>query len=466
MYKTLWQQFRPHAIAIGIFLIISIIYCLPVFQGMVPNQSDVLNWKGMAQQSFEFKEKYGYFPLWTNSLFSGMPTFQIMAESKYNVTIAWLHYLFMAFLPTPAGLFFLSCIGFYILTVAVKLNFWPRIFGSLAYAFSSYNAILVATGHTTKFASMGYAPAVLAGLILLTQRKYVLGFVTTFVFSTLMFYQNHVQVVYYTLLIAVCLTIAFLIRTIRTRDYAHIGKVLGLAAVAGLIGFASYSVTLLSTYDYAKETMRGGKSELTVAASPTATKANKSKNGLDRDYAFNWSYGIGETATLLVPNARGAGSLQPFPDDSKTIEALQESGLPQQAVNYLGQSVSLYWGDQEMGTSGPVYLGAIVCLLFLAGLFFVKDWHKGWLVAATILGIFLAWGKYFSSFNYVLFDYLPFYNKFRAPAMALIIPQLTMSLLAAMALQSILYEKWDTTVLKKNLKYTGIAVAAVLVLIA
>ncbi|HTE28297.1 YfhO family protein [Flavitalea sp.] len=465
MNKTLWQQFRPHAIAIGIFLIISVIYCLPVFQGMVANSSDVLNWKGMAQQSFEFKEKYGYFPLWTNSLFSGMPTFQIMAESQYNITIAWLHYVFMFFLPQPAGLFFLACIGFYILSITLKLKSVPAIFGSLTYAFSTYNAILVATGHTTKFSSMGYAPAVLAGLILLTQRKYVLGFVTAFLFSTLMFYQNHVQVVYYTLLIAVCLGVSFFIQIVKSKDYIHLAKVAGLALIAGLIGFASYSVTLLSTYDYAKETMRGGKSELTIATNPNDTKDNKSKNGLDRDYAFQWSYGITETSTLIVPNARGGSSTQPLPEDSKTIEALQESGLPQQALNGFLQSSSPYWGDQPF-TEGPVYFGALVCLLFIVGLFVVKSWHKGWLVAATLLGIMLSWGSHFAAFNNFLFDYLPFYNKFRAPAMALVISQLTVCALAAMALQSLMYEQWDKKELFKKLKFSGIATLVVIGLLA
>ncbi|MHA4844301.1 YfhO family protein [Flavitalea antarctica] len=464
MNKTLWQQLRPHAIAIGIFLVVTVLYCLPVFQGLVPNQQDVLSWKGMSKQSFEFHDKYGYFPLWTNSLFSGMPTFQIMAASQYNVTIAYLHYVFTLFMPQPAGLFFLACIGFYILTQVLKLKSWPAIFGSLAYAFSSYNVILVATGHTTKFSSMGYAPAVLAGLILLTQRKYVLGFVATFVFTTLMFYQNHVQIVYYTLLIAVCLGIAFLVHVIKAKDYQHLLKAGGLAIIAGLIGFASYSVTLLSTYDYAKETMRGGKSELTASVDPTATKENKSKNGLDRDYAFQWSYGISETSTLLVPNARGGSSSQPLPEDSKTIEALQESGLPQEALNYVFRAVSPYWGDQPF-TEGPVYFGALVCLLFIAGLFVVRTWHLGWLLAATALGIVMSWGSHFAGFNNFLFDYLPFYNKFRAPSMSLVIPQLTMCLLAAMALQSILHGEWDKKELMKKLKFSGITFAVVLAIV-
>jgi membrane protein YfhO len=464
MTKTLWQQFRPHAIAIVIFLAISIIYCLPVFQGMVTNSYDVLSWKGMAQQSFEFKEKYGYFPLWTNSLFSGMPTFQIMAESKYNVTIAWLHYLFTFFLPTPAGLFFLACVGFYILSLAMKLKTWPAIFGSLAYAFSSYNAILVATGHTTKFSSMGYAPAVLAGLIILTQRRYVLGFITTFLFGTLLFYQNHVQIVYYTLLIAVCLGIAFLVHAIRAKEVSHLLKVAGLAALAGGIAFASYSVTLLSTYDYAKETMRGGKSELTTATDPTASNKNKSKNGLDKDYAFGWSYGIGETSTLLVANARGSSTSQPLPENSKAVEALQDAGIPEQYINQLYQGARPYWGDQP-STEGPVYFGAIVCMLFIAGFFVIRGWHLGWIVGATVLGVLMSWGKNLPGFNYFLFDHLPFYNKFRAPSMSLVIPQLTVSLLAAMSLQSILYGEWNKKELLKKLKFSAIAVAVVVALV-
>jgi hypothetical protein len=465
MNKSLWQQFRPHAIAIGIFFLVSVFYCLPVFQGMVVNQHDVLSWKGMAQQSFEFNEKYGYFPLWTNSLFSGMPTFQIMAVSKYNVTIAYLHQVFTLFMPQPAGLFFLACIGFYILTIAMRLKSWPGIFGSLAYAFSTYNVILVATGHTTKFSSMGYAPAVLAGLILLTQRKYVIGFVTTFVFSTLMFYQNHVQIVYYTLLIAVCLGISFLIQTVKSKDFIHLGKVAALAIIGGLIGFGSYSVNLLATYDYAKETMRGGKSELTAAVEPGATKDNKSEGGLDRDYAFQWSYGITETSTLMVPNARGGSTSQSLGEESQAVEAIQSSGLPQEAMNFIFQSgVSPYWGDQPF-TEGPVYFGALVCVLFLSGLFVVKSWHKGWIVAATVLGIILSWGYHFAAFNDFMFDYLPFYNKFRAPAMALVIPQLTVCLLAAMALQSILYDDWDKKELLKRLKKAGIATAVVIALL-
>src|SRR4028118_1674822 len=209
MNKSLWQRLTPHAIALGIFFIVSCLYCMPAFKGLVVSQYDVQGWKGMAQQSIEFREKYGHLPLWTNSLFSGMPAFQVALASTFDLTVAHLHHLFVLFMPEPVGLFFLACVGFYILTVVLGLRSWVGIFGALGYAFASYNAVIVAVGHTTKFSSMGYAPAVLAGLILLTQRKYVLGFITTLLFTTLMVYQNHLQIVYYTFLVAVCLGVAY-----------------------------------------------------------------------------------------------------------------------------------------------------------------------------------------------------------------------------------------------------------------
>jgi Bacterial membrane protein YfhO len=467
MNKSLWQRLTPHAIAIGIFFIVSCLYCMPALKGLVVAQHDVQGWKGMAQQSFEFKEKYGHFPLWTQSMFSGMPAFQIALESNYNVTIAHLHHLFILFLPSPAGLFFLACVGFYILTVVLGIGSWVGIFGSLGYAFASYNAIIVVVGHLPKFASMGYAPAVLAGLILLTQRKYVLGFITTLLFSTLLAFQNHAQIVYYTLLIALCVGIAYAVHAFKTKQVRHLGITAGLALLAGIMGVASFAVMYMPTADYAKETMRGGRSELTQASSPDKANTNKSKGGLDKEYAFGWSYGISETMTIILPSYKG-GSSGPteLGDEGKAVQALQEAQLPGDAVNYFyGNFLSSYWGDQP-GTSGPVYFGALVCLFFIIGLFVVRSWHLNWIIPATIIGIVLAWGSNFKAVNYFLFDYLPFYNKFRAPSIALVIAQLTFPLLASMALHEILYGNWDKQLLLKRLKYafitTGV-VAAILV---
>jgi hypothetical protein len=462
MNKTLWQQLTPHAVAIGIFFLVAVFYCLPAFQGMVVNSHDVASWKAMAQQSFEFKEKYGHFPLWTNSMFSGMPAFQIALESKYNITIAHLHHLFTLFLPIPASLFFLACIGVYILCCTIKLRSWVGVFAGLAYAFSTYNATLVSAGHVSKLASMGYTPALIAGLILLTQRKYVLGFATTMVFGTLLLYQNHIQVVYYTLLTLLIFGIAYAIYAFKAKDTVHLLKIAGLAAIAGLICFGQYTVMLLPLNDYAKETMRGGRSELT----DTTSKNNQTKGGLDKEYAFRYSYGIGETLTFILPAYKG-GSSGPMElgETGKTVEALQESQLPQQAVNMVYGDLSSYWGDQPP-TSGPFYLGVIVCLLFIAGLFLVRSWHMWWLIPVAVFGLILGWGGNLAGINYFLFDHMPLYNKFRAPSIALIMPQLAFTIVAAMALNHLLFEEWDRKIVVSRLKYAGIisgVIAAILI---
>ena len=472
MKQSLWQRFLPHIIAIAIFFVVSCLYCFPSLQGLVVEQHDVQGWKGMAQQSIEFKAKYGHYPLWSNSLFSGMPATQILMESHFNITLAWLSSLFTLFLPQPASLFFLACIGFYILCMSLRLKSWVGIFGSLGYAFASYNAVITAVGHTTKFASMGYMPAVLAGLIILSQRKYWLGFITTLTFSTLMFYQNHIQIVYYTLLIAVCLGIAFFIRSFKEKDLAHFGKSAGLALVAAIMGVLSYAVMLLPTYDYTKETMRGGRSELTL----NQEEGNRTKGGLDKDYAFQWSYGITETFTAIIPRIFGGSNptvvngeqVSEFGESTKVAEVLQErTGMGEEQAKQFAHQMPAYWGPQP-NTSGTVYFGAVVVVAFIFGLVFYKGWHKGWIIAATLLGIFLAWGKNFSALNYFLFDYLPLYNKFRAPSMALVIPQLTLPLLGALGLQSILFgeEKleWINKKMRTALYITG-GLALVMVLL-
>lgn len=460
MNKTLWQKLQPHVLAIGIFFIIAVIYCLPAIQGKVVNQSDVVGWKGMAQQSIEFKEKHGHFPLWTNSLFGGMPAYQVYLESKYNVTIAWLDYLFRGFLPTPAGLFFLSCIGFYILCCVFRLRTWVAIFGSLAFAYSTYSPILAEVGHTTKLAAMGYMPAILAGFILILQRKYIIGFISTLTFTTIQLYHNHIQITYYTILLLGFVGLFYAIDAIRKKEIKPLLVSAGLALVAGLIAAASYAVMLMPLQEYAKETMRGGRSELTL----NKPKGDQSKGGLDKEYAFRWSYGIGESMSFVLPAARGgSSSAAELGEKSKVIEAMQDVQLPDQAISYFAQFMSPYWGEQP-NTSGPVYFGVLVIMLSIAGMFLVKGWHKGWLIAGTILGILMAWGNNLSGFNYFLFDYLPLYNKFRAPSMSLVIPQLTLALLASLALQEILYSNSDQPTIWKKLKPAAIIAGLVAVL--
>ena len=459
MKNTMFKNALPHASAVLIFLIITVAYCLPVFQGMVVNQHDMLGTRGMTQQSIEFFEKYGSYPLWTNSMFGGMPTFQILIAAKYNIGILGLHQLFTLFLPSPASLFFLSCICFYILTQVVKLKPWVGIIGSVAYAFASYNAIISMVGHVTKFATMGYAPLVLAGVLLLMQRKYILGFAITLISTTLFFNQNHVQIVYYFMLLFVFLGIAFLIQTLQSKDYKHFFQTAILAIVAVAISACSFAILLLPTKEYADETMRGGKSELTLGVK----KENLSKGGLKKDYAFMWSYGKQETFTFILPNYAGSSNdPSEFGENSKIITAFQESGLPNDAVNYFYRYMSPYWGDQP-NTAGPVYFGAIICMLFIAGLFFVSRKYLSWLIPATIIGVILAWGSNFSAINYFLFDHLPALNKFRAPSMALVLPQFTFAFIASLALQEIFYGNLESAKLFKKLRYAAISCGAVVV---
>lgn len=471
MNKTLWQRLTPHIIAIAIFFVIACVYCLPIFKGEALGGNDSIGWKAMSHQSFEFKEKHGHFPLWTNSMLGGMPAYQIAMDSEYNFTVAWLHGIFTLYLPSPAGLFFLACLGFYILCIALNVRTWIAMLGALGYAFASYSAVIVAVGHISKFGSMGYAPAVLAGFVLLSQRKYVLGFLTTLVFMTCLFFQNHLQVVYYTFLIAGFLGIAFLIQAIRNKSIKPFLTSAVLAVVAVALSAASFAVMLLPTRDYVKETMRGGRSELTP---PGNDKDNKSKGGLDKDYAFTWSYGIPETFTFIVPRIYGGSSpgvvdnqyVNELGDNSKTAQVLAEkTGMPEDQANEFAKQYSPYWGAQP-STSGTVYLGAIICFFFIVGLVFYREWHVGWIIAATILGILLAWGSNFKAFNYFMFDHFPFYNKFRAPSIALIIPQLTVPLLAVLGLNEVLSDKYDKIMLWKKFKQSLIITAGLLAVLA
>lgn len=460
MNKSIWEKAKPHVFAIAIFIAVSCIYCLPALKGLVVNQHDMVGAKGMAQQSVEFREKHGHFPLWTNSMFGGMPAYQIYIEDRNPVSLNYLAYAFN-FLPQPANFFFIACVCFYLLCCTLNFKFWIRVFGALAYAFSSYNVILIQVGHITKFAAMGYAPAVIAGVILIIQKRYWLGLAVSVIFWTLFIGQNHIQIVYYFLLLLLCLGVAYFIKTFKTKEFRHLFLCAALILVSGVLGFLANAVITFTTYEYAKETMRGGRSELTT----TANDQNKTKGGLDKDYAFLWSYGVGETMTFMLPAYNGGGSgPTELGENSKAVEAMQNASLPNEAVNYFYPYLSSYWGNQP-STSGPVYLGAIVCLLFIAGLVFVRNWHVGWIIAASIIGILMAWGNNFSSLNYFLFDHLPMYNKFRAPSMAMIIPQFTFCLLAAMALQEIFYGKLMKEDLQKKLRLTGMISTAVIVVL-
>lgn len=436
MHSTFLKKAVPHIIAIVILLIIAVIYCQPALQGKVLNQLDNQGWRGMAQQSFEFKEKYGHYPYWTNSMFSGMPGYQIAFETPNKISIGVLHnYIFTLGLPQPVNLFFLASVMAYFLFMVLRVNPWIGVMGALAYAYSTYDPVIVAVGHNTKMICIGYAPAVIASLLLIFERKYILGTVLTALFAAMIVWQNHIQITYYTFITALAIGIAFLVDSIRRNNTRHALTSAALAVIAGAVALGVNIINIWPMNEYAGETMRGGRSEL----SDTTNQSNKTKGGLNKDYAFYYSYGISESLTIMVPGIFGGsnGGNQVKPDGSKFVEKLTEVGMPEENAVQFANAYA-YWGAQP-NTSGPVYLGAAICFLFVLGMVFLKGWLKWGLLTASIFGFILAWGKNLESINYFLFDHLPLYNKFRAPTIALVIPQLGFVMIAGLAIQGILF---------------------------
>jgi hypothetical protein len=435
----------------------------------VVQQGDVIQWRAMAQQSFEFKEKHGHFPKWTNSMMGGMPAYQIALGPKepMNIHLQYVQDILTLGFPKPVFYLFIAALCFYLLCIVIGINPWISILGGIAYAYSSYNPVLIAGGHDTKLLSMVYAPAVLAGLQLIFKQKYWLGSALLLTSGVLLLGQHHQQIVYYTLLMVVFMTVPFIIKCIKEKTFKHLAFSSALSIIMAVLMLSCMAVTYWPAYEFSKETMRGGRSELTQK-----DKKNETKGGLDKDYAFNWSYGKAETMTLLVPNAFGGSSMEGLGEDSKAIQVLQENAQKldqlsrqQGFANQIAQSSPMYWGELPT-TQGTVYFGAIICLLFLFGAFLSKSEHRWWLIAITVFGIVLAWGKNFEAVNYFLFDHLPFYKKFRAPSMSLVIPQLSAALLGVIFLNEFVAttdkEKLQK-LLKKCLYITG-ATTTVLVL--
>ncbi|MEO6916736.1 MAG: hypothetical protein ABI151_14810, partial [Chitinophagaceae bacterium] len=352
MNPTFREKAMPHLIAALVFLVVAVIYCQPALQGKVLNQHDTQGWKGMAQQSFEFKEKYGHFPYWTNSMFGGMPGYQIAFETPNKISIGFLHnYIFTLGLPIPIGFFFLACIMAYFLLCVLRINPWISVMGALAYAYSTYDPVIIAVGHNTKMICIGYAPGVIAALLLIFYRKYVLGGVLLSLFAAMILWQNHIQITFYTLITALCIGIAYGVYCFREKMMRHFAISAVIAALAGGLALGVNTINIWPLNEYAKETMRGGRSEL----KDPEKSSNKSSGGLDKDYAFNWSYGISETLTFLVPDVYGGGNggTGMKSGESKFADKLGEAGMPEENGLAYANAYA-YWGPQP-NTSGPVY---------------------------------------------------------------------------------------------------------------
>jgi hypothetical protein len=458
MNSSLLKKALPHIIAIVVFLVVSVAYNKTALEGKVLRQADVEGYTAMARQSHEFKDKYGHFPLWTESMFSGMPAYNIAMDATSSITIGYLNRLFDIG-PKPVYFFFIACVCFYILTQVLGLNLLISLTGSLAYAFATFNPILVAVGHETELTAIGYMPAVIAGVLLLLRGRYLGGTALLTVFFGLEVSTQHLQIVYYTGLIIFTICLVYLLSNWKDKKIKHWLIAYSLIFVSLAIGLMNYAVVLLPTREYATETMRGGKSQLTPA-----DKNNKTQGGLNKDYAFSWSYGISETLTLFVPGMQGGGSAgKEITSGSKFADKLSEAGIPEENALAIANGRA-YWGDQP-STAGPVYLGAVICFLFILGMVYVKSWHKWWILSVCLIGIILAWGRHLAFVNYFLFDHLPLYSKFRAPSMALVMPQLGFALLAVLGLQEFIDAKGPREVLLKKFRNT-LYISGALVLVS
>ncbi|HET9826291.1 MAG TPA: hypothetical protein VFP87_13215, partial [Chitinophagaceae bacterium] len=445
MNSRLFKQLLPHLIAIVIFLMLSVFFCKPILEGNVLRQSDVIGWKSMAQNAFEYKAKHGHFPLWNSNLFSGMPNYQVAMEGK-SVLPDFIKILSL-WLPKPMNFFFLACICFYILCLSLRLRPVIGIFGSIAFAFATYNPIIIGVGHESKMMAIAFMPLLMAGMILTYEKKYWLGLSVTTLGAFLEIAVNHPQINYYFLLIAAAVSIAYVITWIRKTEWKHMLIAGCIVVGAALIALASTAVTLLTTYEYAKATTRGGK-DITIEGD--VVKKVKT-SGLDTAYAFQYSFGRAETVVLMMPKAFGESSGKALDENSKVVEKLTDKGVPETSAIQVASQMPAYWGGIPQ-TDGPPYLGVLVCLLGVIGFVVVRQPIRWALLVITVLGIIMAWGKYAPSFNTFLFTHLPMYNKFRAPSMAMVIPEFTMPVMASLALQQFLYRDNNRELLKLDFK--------------
>ncbi|MCX6245481.1 MAG: YfhO family protein [Bacteroidetes bacterium] len=441
MKNISFKQIAPYLVAVLLFIVITFAFFSPLLEGKRLFQSDIMQYQGMSKEMTDYRGSTGNETLWTNSMFGGMPTYQIGVKYTGNL-IGYLDKIFTLGLPRPADMVFLYFLGFFFLLLVLRVNPWLSIAGSIAFAFSSFLIIIIDVGHNSQAHAIGYIAPVIAGIILTFRKKYLLGGIITAIFLSLELKANHPQITYYLVMTAVILGICQLVAALRAKEFKSFLISIAVIAVAGGFALATNITNLWATYEYGNYTIRG-KTEL------TSNKANRT-SGLDKDYATQWSYGKSESMTLLIPNFYG-GSSQKLSMNSNTAKALRANNVPEENIQgFVNQHLPMYWGAQPF-TSGPVYVGAIIFFLFVLGLLIVKGPLKWWLLAATVLSIMLAWGHNFMALTNFFFSYLPGYNKFRAVTMILVIAEFTMPLLGMLALREFFAGQQERKKLMKNL---------------
>ena len=459
--KINWKGLMPHVIAVSVFLLLTLVYFQPVLEGKDIRQADAVGSMGWGKDAKDYHEKSGEYSYWSNSMFSGMPCNYTYAPQPANVFKPLSRIVTLNVFGASSrhiGCIFATFIGCYLLFLALGCKPWLSIAGSIVYTLGSYNFIIIAAGHMNKSLVIATLAPIVGGIVLCYRRKLVIGALLTLLFAGLNIFWSHQQVTYYMLLTALIMAVVYLVYAWREKWLPYYFKATGVLAVVALMAVAPAVGILMPTNDYAKDSMRGG-SELSAADGEKA-------DGLDVDYAFSWSYGKMETMTLLIPDFYGGSSHYDIGTDSKSFSAYRKmmmdnyAGMVMQqnpdvsqeeAMRYIysnreiraqidaeakrfAKAAPTYWGDQPF-TEGPVYAGAVVCFLFVLGLFILKGAEKWWLLAATVFSLILAWGRNLPGINNFLFEYMPLYNKFRTPSMSLVITTLTMSAMAVLAVK-------------------------------
>lgn len=460
--KPILKKTLIHCGIILFFFLVAAVYMSPVFDGKVIQQGDVLKWKAMAKEQQDFQKATGEYTTWTSSMFSGMPSYQVTSPPTKSIFVKAQRVLGLNLvgLDGSLGVVFAYLVGFYVALLALGLSPWLSLLGALAFGLGSYNIIIIEAGHVTKAYAMAMMAPILGGMLLILQRKkYVWGGILFALSLGIQIACNHIQITYYTMLIGLILGLVYLIYAIKNKEFKPLLIGVGVMLIGALFAIGANARLLFINQEYVKYTMRGG-SEITVTPEDLykdgEAKSIAASDGLDIDYAYSWSYGKGETYTLLVPGAYGGGSGETVGTDSEFYKNFRQKQAP------------LYWGDQPF-TSGPVYFGAIVIFLFVLGMFVVKGPERWWILLATILAILMSWGKNFMGFNEFLFNHLPLYNKFRTPSMSLVMANVTMVIMAILALKSVFDQENPVDKKKLNLGLyisTGITAGFILLMMA
>lgn len=443
--KGISKEFFTHFFVFTFFVVVALAYFHPVLQGKVIEQSDIIQYTGMAKEQNNFREANKTEPYWTNGAFGGMPTYQLGANYPHNYVKKLDRVL--RFLPRPADYLFLYFLGFYILLCCMKIDYKLAVLGALAFGFSTYLIIILGVGHNAKAHAIAYLPMILGGILLTFRKQYFWGFILTAIAMALEINANHYQMTYYFMLLVLVLGFVLLIDAIKQRNFASYFSAIGVLILAVVLGIAVNATALMATKEYADWSTRGT-SELTI--NPDGSPKEQLV-GLDKEYITQYSYGITESLDLFVPRMFGGSNSEDLGTKSKAYEYLTDQGLPRSQALEFSRGLPLYWGEQP-GVAGPAYVGAILIFLFVMGLFLVKGKNKWWLLGGTLLSLLLSWGKNFGLLTDFMIDYFPLYNKFRAVSSIQVVLELCVPILGILGLSALLNKEVSAALKLRALK--------------